>query len=102
MFLESATMLAAQRRRAAVTATLGLLAISVLITFLVAFVIAPKVVWFAGLYIVLAVCAIPIWLLLYCGVSSPAGADGPRAVPSRFQVLRDSVSIGPLRPRPLR
>jgi uncharacterized membrane protein len=101
MFFESATMLAA-RRRAAVTATLGLFGISVLITLLVAFIIAPKVVWFAGLYIVLAVCAIPIWFLLYCGASSTAGTEGPKAVPSRFQVFGDSVSIGPLRPRPLR
>jgi hypothetical protein len=93
-------MLAAQRRRAAVTATLGLVAVSVLITLLVAF--APKIVWFAGLYIVLAVCAIPIWFLFYCGASSTAGTDGPKVVPSRFQVLRESVSIGPLRPRPLR
>jgi len=102
MFLESATMLAAKRRRAALKATLGLLAVSVLISLLVAFIIAPKVVWFAALYIVLAVCAIPIWFLLYCGASSTAGTEGPKAVPSRFQVFRDSVSIGPLRPRPLR
>jgi hypothetical protein len=102
MFLESATMLAAKRRRAAVTATLGVLAISVLISLLAAFIIAPKVVWFAGLYIVFAVCAIPIWFLLYCGASSTAGTDGAKAVPSRSQVLRESVSIGPLRPRPLR
>jgi hypothetical protein len=84
-------MLAAQRRRAAVTATLGLLAVSVLITLLVAF--APKVVWFAGLYIVLAVCAIPIWFLFYCGASSPTETE---VVPYRFQVLRR------LHPRPLR
>jgi hypothetical protein len=102
MSFESATMLAAKRRSAAVTATLGLLAVSVLITLLVAFIMAPKVVWFAGLYIVLGVCAIPIWFLLYCGASSPAGTEGPMAVPSPFQVLRDPVSIGPLRPRPLR
>lgn len=102
MSFESATMLAAKRRRAAVTATLGVLAISVLITLLAEFIIAPKVVWFAGLYIGVAVCAIPIWFLLYCGASSPAGADGPRAVPSRFVVLRGSVGVGPLRPRPLR
>ena len=101
MSFESATMLAA-KRRAAVTATLGVLAISVLITLLAEFIIAPKVVWFAGLYIVFTVCAIPIWFLLYCGASSSAGTDGPKAVPSRFQVLRGSVSVGPLRPRPLR
>jgi len=85
-----------------VKATLGLLAVSVLITLLVAFIMAPKVVWFAGLYIAFAVCAIPIWFLLYCGASSTVGTDGPKVVPSRFQVLRESVSIGPLRPRPLR
>jgi hypothetical protein len=73
MFLELATMLPAQRKRAAVKATLGLFAVSVLITLLVAF-IAPKVVWFAGLYIILALCAIPIWFLFYCGASSPAGS----------------------------
>lgn len=102
MSFESATMLAAKRRRAALKATLGLLAVSVLITLLVAFIMAPKVVWFAGLYIVFAVCAIPIWLLLYCCASSTAGTDAPKAVPSRFQVLRESANIGPLRPRPLR
>jgi len=85
-----------------VKATLGLLAVSVLITLLAAFIIAPRVVWFAGLYIVFAVCAIPIWLLLYCCASSTAGTDAPKAVPSRFQVLRESANIGPLRPRPLR
>jgi len=85
-----------------VKATLGLLAVSVLITLLVAFIMAPKVVWFAGLYIVFAVCAIPIWLLLYCCASSTAGTGAPKAVSSRFEVLRNSVSIGPLRPRPLR
>ena len=102
MSFESATMLAAKRRRAAVKATLGLLAITVLVTLLAAFIIAPKVVWFAGLYIVFAVCAIPVWFLLYCGASSSAGTHGSKAVRSRLQVVRDSVSIGPLRPRPLR
>ena len=102
MSFESATMLAAKRRRAAMKATVGLLAISVLITLLATFIIAPKVVWFAGLYIVFAVCAIPIWCLLYCGASSTAGTDAPKAVPARFEVVRDSVNIGTLRPRPLR
>ena len=96
MFFESATIEAAQRRRAAVTATLGLVAVSVLITVLVAF--APKVVWFPGLYIVLAVCAIPIWFLFYCG----ALKGGTEVITYRFQVLRGSVGIGPVRPRPLR
>jgi hypothetical protein len=102
MSFESATMLAAKRRRAAVTATLGLLTTLVLITLLAEFIIAPKVVWFAGLYIVFAVCVIPIWILLYCGASSSAGTDGIKSAPSRFQVLRGPVSVGPLRPRPLR
>ena len=97
MFFESASIEATQRRKAAVTATLGLLAVSVLITLLVAF--APKVVWFAGLYIVLAVCAVPIWFLFYCGASSPAGTA---IITYRFQVLRGSVGIGPVGPRPLR
>jgi hypothetical protein len=102
MSFESATMLAAKRRRAVVTATLGLLTTLVLITLLAEFIIAPKVVWFAGLYIVFAVCAIPIWILLYCGASSSAGTDGIKSAASRFQVLRGPVSVGPLRPRPLR
>ena len=102
MSFESARMLAAKRRKAAMKATVGLLAISVLITLLATFIIAPKLVWFAGVYIAFAVCAVPIWFLFYCGASSTAGTVGFKAVSSRFRVLRDSVNIGPLRPRPLR
>jgi len=74
MFSELATMLAARRTRAAVKATLGLLAASVSIVLLVAFIMVPEVVWFAGLYSALAFCAIPIWFLFYSGASSPAGS----------------------------
>ena len=91
-------MLAAQRRKAAGTATLGLLTVSVLITLLCS---QSRLVR-GALYIGLAVCAIPIWFLFYCGASSATGTDSPEVVPSGFQVLRGSASIGPVRPRPLR
>ena len=63
-----------QIRRAAVKATLGLSAVSLPIAFLAVFIV-PKVVWFPGLYLALAFCAIPIWFLLYFRVSPPEQTD---------------------------